>query len=152
MWMVIDSFVCSLAGWQAVKTHSRVGINEREIERERDEDLVPTQGITVLRWSKHTLTSRARTHTNTQTEGSSVRSLSFHADLLSLSNVWYAGIQALLNDLISMGLPRHRSVCMCVSVYVCVCACVFICLRAFPLDKARDLARQTDKDWDWSSQ
>lgn len=35
----------------------------------------------------------------------SARSL-FHADLLSRSNVWYAGILALLADLISMGLPE----------------------------------------------
>ncbi len=81
-------------------------------------------------------------HTDTQTHRR--RELSkeslFHADLLSLSNVWYAGIQALLNDLISMGLPRHRPVC----VYVCVF--VIICLQALPLDKTQDLATQTDTD------
>lgn len=57
MRMVIDSFVCSLAGWQSVKTHSRVGINEREMGRERERlGLVPIQGTVVLSLNKYTLT------------------------------------------------------------------------------------------------
>lgn len=64
MRMVIDSFVCSLAGWQSVKTHSRVGINEREMGRERERlGLVPIQGTVVLSLNKYTLTC---THAQTQ--------------------------------------------------------------------------------------
>lgn len=132
MGMVIDSFVCSLAGRLAIKIHSSAGINEKQ----GDWDLVTIQRAVVLSLNKYTLTC---THTHTNAE-SSVRSLSFHTDLLSLCNVWYVGIQALLNDLISKGLPKHWLVRLCVCVHVCV----FICLRALPLDKTQDLPRQTD--------
>ena len=137
--MAIDSFVCSQAGWQAVKAHSRAGINVGERERQRGTgDSIAMQRTVVLSLNKYTHT---QTHTN---GGSSVRSLSFHTDLLSRCNVWYAGIQALLNDLISMGLPWHRLVCVyfCVGVGACVWECVFICLqRALPLDKTQDLGQ-----------
>lgn len=129
-----DRLIYKPAGWQSRPTPD---INEGERER---------QGLVPIR-STH-MHAHSNTHTHTLTGRRSLRSLSFHADLLSPSNVWYAGIQALLNDLISMGLPRHRPVCMRVSAHVCVCACVcaFICLRALPLDKTQDLARQTDTD------
>lgn len=139
--MVTDSFVCTLAGWQSVKTHSRVGSM-----RERP-GLVPIQGTVVLSLSKYTLT---RTHAHTQTHKR--RELSkeslFHADLLSLSNVWYAGIQALLNDLIFYGAAEAPAcVHVCVQcLCLCVCVCEIICLQALPLDKTQDLPGQTDTD------
>lgn len=56
------------------------------------------------------------THAQTHKRSELSKESLFHLDLLSLSNVWYAGIQALLNDLICMGLPRHQLVCTCVCV------------------------------------
>lgn len=119
----MDSFVCWATCWQA-KTHSKVGINERQ---RRIEDSAPIQCSVVL-VLKYALTNSA----------SSLRRLPFHADLLSLSNVWYAGTRALLNDLISIGLPSHWSLFVR----------EFVCLQALPLDKARDLTGQTDSDTD----
>lgn len=78
-----------------------------EVESARETGTVPTPGTMVPHLNKYTL---AQTHKGGG--GGSARSL-FHADLLSLSNVWYAGILALLADLISMGLPEPRArVCM----------------------------------------
>lgn len=67
--MVIDSFVCSPAGWQSVKTHSRVGINEREMEWERERETRTGShpgyhGVVFEQIHTH-----MHAHTNTQTEG-----------------------------------------------------------------------------------
>lgn len=116
--MATDSLVCLLAARQTVKTHSRVWINEKKLGIERKESerrgLAPIQGTVALSLNKYT-----QSYTHTQQPGELSQEPLFHADLLSRSNVWYAGIQALLNDLISMGLQRHRPVCVCV-FWLCV--------------------------------
>lgn len=77
-----------------------------EVGSARETGTVPTPGTMVLHLNKYTL---AQTHKGGGGGwGGSARS-PFHADLLSLSNVWYAGTLALLADLISMGLPEPRA-------------------------------------------
>ena len=117
-----------LAGWQS-RTTAKLGSAERD-------GLGSHSGDCGVGFEQ--ICTRMQAHNELPNAGCSVRSLPFHADPLSLSNVWYAGIQTLLNDLISMGLLRHRP--------QCVCLCVFIYLQALPLDKAQYLAGQTDND------
>lgn len=94
----MDSFVCSLV--------SCLADHQDPLQRWDQPErlgLVPTLGTMVLPLNKYTLA---------QTRGGRQEPL-FHADLLSVSNVWYAGILALLADLISARLPEPPArVCM----------------------------------------
>lgn len=102
----MDSFVCSLVSCLA----HRQGPLQRWDQPERL-GLVPIPGTMVLPFNKYTL---AQTHKAWGVWGGGVREEPlFHVDLLSVSNVWYAGILALLADLISARLPQPPArVCM----------------------------------------
>lgn len=125
-----DSFVCSLVSSLA----GRQDPLQRWDQPERL-GLVPSLGTMELPLNKHTLAQTHKAGGGGEAEGGREEPL-FHADLLSVSNVWYAGILALLADLISAGLPEPPA-----RVCVFVCMCVIICLRARPLDKTPGLSQ-----------
>lgn len=76
-----------MTGWQQSRPSPELG-SARECARET-RSWFPFRVPWCCVWTN--TSAHAHTHTNWE---SPVRSLSFHADLLSLSNVWYAGIQA----------------------------------------------------------